>query len=215
MGPYLGCYEFTDGTGVDSSGEGRDASCTGESCPEPVMVGGQPALRFDGVDDVLVVDHSPAQDELTGAFSISSWIGRDVEPTGNSHVVAVPFGPSTANSLELYARVQAGNQTVLRIAWDSGSNISVETPYDPLRVEELVHLATTWDGTELCIYLQGTLIDCRDGTGLPASEARNLLIGSDENAGVLANHWNGIIDDVCIWRRALSPGEVRVMAERR
>ena len=63
----------------------------------------------------------------------------------------------------------------------------------------------TYDGTEMKLFVDGTFVASQPATGsIPAASA-NVVIGSQEDG---ANYFEGLIDEVQIYDRALSDPEV-------
>jgi len=67
------------------------------------------------------------------------------------------------------------------------------------------HLAGTYDGTTMRIYVNSVLVSSRAQTGPVAVVAGPLTIGGDATSG---QYWNGRIDEVRIYNRALSQDQI-------
>ena len=71
------------------------------------------------------------------------------------------------------------------------------------------HVAGVWDGSEMRVYINGALIGTPLAyTGQNFWSTDPLIIGTENEAGNLNNSFPGIIDQVKIWKRALSPSEI-------
>ncbi|HPN34010.1 MAG TPA: BACON domain-containing carbohydrate-binding protein [bacterium] len=79
------------------------------------------------------------------------------------------------------------------------------TPGTPIPLKEWTHLAVTYDGTRLAGYRNGVLDKSREFSHLLQKSDKHLLIGRLQNS----YHFNGMIDEVTIWNRALSPQQIR------
>ena len=75
----------------------------------------------------------------------------------------------------------------------------------PVRAQEWVHVALVCDGAEGRVYLNGVVDGRANVAGKIAESNNELRIGRGEPAG----YFNGTIDDVRIYNRALSAGEVK------
>jgi PKD repeat protein len=71
----------------------------------------------------------------------------------------------------------------------------------PLPTNTWSHLAATFDGSNLCLYVNGALVASRQQTGALSPANTPLTIGSD---GLLEAFWSGTIDEVRIYNTALS-----------
>jgi len=74
------------------------------------------------------------------------------------------------------------------------------------------HAAGVYDGSKVCVYVDGILDNCEDGSGPMATSSPDVhvRIGSNEDAKGTA--WTGYIDDVRVYNCALQPGEIAVLA---
>jgi parallel beta-helix repeat protein len=67
------------------------------------------------------------------------------------------------------------------------------------------HVALTWNSTNASLYLSGEEVDVDPGSGSINTNNRPLFIGSANGTSLF---FNGTIDEVRIWNRALSPEEL-------
>jgi len=80
-------------------------------------------------------------------------------------------------------------------------------------LNEHAHAALTFNGTTLRLYINGVLDqEAPFGfTGVYYSSEDVLIGGFDANAGYTFNRFDGTLDDVCVWNRVLSAGEVAAL----
>lgn len=71
-----------------------------------------------------------------------------------------------------------------------------------LKTQDWNHFALTYDGTRQKLYLNGSLANSRALTGEIVTNLNNLIIGYN---------FSGLIDELKIYKRALSPEEVRFL----
>ena len=78
------------------------------------------------------------------------------------------------------------------------------------------HLATTYDGTWLRIFINGRQRGARQISGRTCVSGEPLAVGAKNNPtkGLLEAFWDGRLDDVRIYGRALTPDELRQLAVR-
>jgi hypothetical protein len=72
-------------------------------------------------------------------------------------------------------------------------------------------VAGTYDGSNLRLYVNGQLICTQPLTGKIRVDANPITIGGEENDSVVRNvegEFNGLVDDVRIFSRALSDAEI-------
>jgi len=71
-----------------------------------------------------------------------------------------------------------------------------------------IHVAGVWDGSQIILYLDGQPAATVPAVGAAAASG-SLMIGRHTYA---QNYWFGIIDDVMVYDRALTPAEIEVLA---
>lgn len=79
-----------------------------------------------------------------------------------------------------------------------------------LKDERWHHVAGTYDGRRVCLYIDGALSNSRRVSGNIATNDSIVVIGDNPEWGYNWN-WNGLIDDVRIYSYALSPEEVEML----
>ena len=75
-----------------------------------------------------------------------------------------------------------------------------------LTANSWAHLAATYDGTTMRVYVTGAQVASRAQTGNIATSTDPLQIGGDSAFG---QYFAGTIDEVRIYNRALSPTEIQ------
>jgi len=162
-------------------------------------------LSFDGVDDYVLVPHhaSLAVDYLT----LEAWIYM----TGTAAYRLVAGKVNSTDTRFYFLR----RHTDDRIVW------SLRTPLQsadlltvcPLETKEWYHIAGTWDGTYARIYVNGTLNnEMTAAFGPIAPEDRDFMIGALYYAATW--YWDGLIDEVRIYNRALDADTIAKHAQR-
>jgi hypothetical protein len=201
-------------TAYDRSGEGNHGTLT--KGPTPTMgnngtltdgptptIGkiGQ-ALYFDGVDDrVSITDSSSLKP--TSALTVSAWV-KLARASASKAVIFDHFSGSPYYGYGLQLR--DGGHFAFKVAY----NVNGLTPVsnNTLPIGQWVHLLGTWDGSDYTMYFNGAL----DKTGAMAgplsyTESVNPTIG--RRAISATQLFNGSIDDVRVYNRALSATEAQ------
>lgn len=75
-----------------------------------------------------------------------------------------------------------------------------------LSLKSWSHLAATYDGAKLQLYVNGALKSSLAVTGPIVSSTAPLRIGGN---GIWGEYFKGLIDDVRVYRRALSEAEIK------
>jgi hypothetical protein len=191
-------------TAADSSGNGN----TGTLTNGPVWVAGQidGALQFDGSNDYVACGNG-ASLNLNSQVTLAAWINPNTAGNG-AHQIFVAKGD---NSYAL--KHNTGNYMEFNIY--DGTWYTARGPAVTAATFNGVwhHVAGTYDGTTLKIYINGELqpaIASESHTGDIDSSATAVSIGRDSDGGG-RRYFNGLIDDVRIYSRALTVEEIQAV----
>jgi hypothetical protein len=159
------------------------------------------AISFDGVDDVGRVENS-ANLNPTAALSYEYWINPNAGYGPGDY--ATPFHKGGNNQWYSRINVAAGTITsVMIISWPDYTEI---TSPSPLPVGEWTHVTATYNGSVHKLYIDGAEVNSIPMSGSLGTTASPLDLGS--SAGT-SWQYNGLLDEVRIYNRALSAAEVR------
>lgn len=143
---------------------------------------------------------------ITGAFSISAWI--KLETVGSSTIVG-KFSDATGESYLFYV-TSDGKLRLLVSVSGTDSDERFKTSSGSLSTGVWVHVVATFDpSASMKLYINGTEDTGTQSGSVPASFASNtqpVTVGA--NSGGTPRYFDGMIDEVGIWSRALSSGEV-------
>ena len=217
--------EGEGGTAGDAAG-GQDGTLYAYPTDNPQwasgLMGG--ALDFTPVDRVLVPHQAPLN--LTGtSFTVSAWGMPDVA-TGNHtlffhgqhSVVWGNWGMGIGGTAEGIGVADDGWFFFMRTGSGSGIAASVGVPFSA-QDGVWTHVAATYDATpgseSLDLYIDGILAASRPGQVNMFDNTSTLQIGGDAqvSGGAARSGWDGLLDDLAIWHRALSAGEVAMVHE--
>ena len=183
---------------LDSSGRGHHAAC--EECPElvPGRIGG--GYRFDAFfEELLVVpDHA----DFRGEYTISAWVLAG-STTDQIAILSKPFGNGTGNSWQLEILEDD------RVSLSGGDPHGLSSP-DPIPPGQWRHIAGRWDGTEKELFIDGEEVIEVDAT--VEYDGHAIYLGGDQNNGNEVLHWEGVLDDLRVYNRALSSSEIEDLA---
>ena len=193
---------FNEGAGSaltnDASGKGHNGQVR-----EAQFVAGKfgNALRFDGVNDWVTVADSTALD-LSSAMTIEAWVNPSV--VGGWQTVLLKEGAGNM-AYELYSN----NDVSRPAAYFTGTNGTLRSAAGTakLTANTWTHLAVTYDGTNMKVYVNGVLVRNVLRSGAILATDGPLHIGGNEVWG--GEFYSGLIDDVRIYNRALSLEEIQ------
>ena len=98
------------------------------------------------------------------------------------------------------------NQAVPAGGGTFGANNVVTYGTAALAVDTWTHLALTYDGATLRLYVNGVQVASQARTGNLVTSANPLQIGGDS---IFGQYFQGSIDEVRIYNQALSPSEIQ------
>jgi len=207
-------WKFDEGTGIvanDSSGNGNDGTISGAAWTLGVDKG---ALKFDGSNDVINVPHS-ASLNISTAITIASWAYPEADKDMGIVCKGVagtsrPYNQTFQGGKFYAGGVQTGTPWPTKIAEAQGKTGSTQT-------KKWTHVVHTYDGAHVKLYQDGKLV----ATDSKLTQAGNiltdsgaLLIGANHNPGYSSTtrwYWQGMLDDVRIYNRALTASQVRAL----
>ena len=97
--------------------------------------------------------------------------------------------------------------------WGLDGNPNVFYSKQPITLNQWHHVAATYDGSQVALYIDGRL-DCTfAASGAIATAANPLYIGSEQYPGP-GSQWAGSISELSIFDRALSAREIGAMYSR-
>lgn len=166
------------------------------------------AVSLDGVDDYLVSD-IPTVD-TSGSFSVAAWAKLDKIPD-NAAVIAAQPG-NHAPGFELYYSKAYDRWVFNQYSADTTSATPVramQAAAGEVKAGEWVHLTGTYaSGSDLLsLYVNGTLVGTA-AYSTPWDARRGLQIGAGNYGGTPSSFFPGTIDEVRIFDKSLSAGEV-------
>jgi len=174
-------------------------------------VDGDHALWFDGTDDYVGIPQDPAI--ITQApFSVSAWVWHDNASSKRWGSVVSDSGWSSPYIKGYLLRSDMYyNALHWIVGCPTNSGTAALSNWDPSHPGRWVHLACTYNGTNLSLYTDSVLAQTSQSVYEPVRNAQCLIGLGHVNAET--SHWRGAIDDVRFYRSALSTQEVVALYE--
>ncbi|PWU21513.1 MAG: hypothetical protein C5B50_01585 [Verrucomicrobia bacterium] len=197
-----------DGNTLDIAG-GNNGTLQGNAGYGPGEVG--QAFTFDGNNSwVQVPPSSTSTLNITGPVTIDAWVRfNSVNPNpGNGWPVVWKGNSSGYDPTSAYGLGVTGSNQL----WGLVGNFSVSSEvYGPFLTQlgTWYHIALVADGTNLTLYANGAAVSSAPQTVSPYASPYPLVIGGIYNSP--PNNWNGSIDEVEIFNRALSASQINTI----
>jgi concanavalin A-like lectin/glucanase superfamily protein/Big-like domain-containing protein len=196
----VAAYSFAEGSGTttaDLSGNGNVGTLSGATWSTAGKNGN--SLQFNG-SNALVSVADAASLRLTTGMTIEAWVRPSLLNSWRTVILK-------EDTSELAYGLYANTDTVRPGIWVRGGTASEFVKGTAqLALNTWTHLASTYDGSMLRLYVNGNQVTSKVvGTTINAT-SRPLRIGGNT---VWGEYFQGLIDDVRIYNRALSPSEIQ------
>jgi hypothetical protein len=206
----VAAYAFNEGSGTsaaDASGGGLSGTLTNGATWGAGRNAG--AVLLDGVNDFVELGN-PTALQLTASMTISAWINASGPATDDT--VIVSKRTNTPVGYQLDTTIDRGPRTIgFKLTTSTGGNMfrygaTTLQPNTWYHVTGVYNAATS----ELHVYLNGQLDDgalVGSVTSTQQNSTGNVNIGRRPNTN--SYNFNGRIDDVRIYNRALTATEIQ------
>jgi hypothetical protein len=203
----VGWWKLDETSGLtvaDSSLFGNDGILTGGEWTNGVIGG---ALKFEGTDSYVSVPSSSSL-QLTNALTIAGWIKANSWDAANDVDPIARKGEGNPNNYQL--AVVDGRATFYLDGGEADDDGFVGNT--PLNTDQWYHIAATWDGAAVRIYVDGVVDnDPSDSRGdAIGTDTRPFYLGGRSGTDLL----EGTLDDIRLYNRALSEAEIKSLAIR-
>lgn len=187
----------------DKSGQGNNGTVTGAT---PTVGKISQGMSFDGSDDLVNITNPGSV--LDGKnLTISAWIYPKRSSTSYPRIIDRVYNGQFA-----FYIADIGFRSLSWALCTTGGCVDHGNgaPSNSINFNQWQHVVLTWDGTNVSTYVNNVLIETY-GAGLSgglSNSTYNIRIGQRVDAGSNRD-FNGSIDDVRIYNRALSAGEIK------
>lgn len=208
----IGYWKFEKAAGntvLDSSGNNNKGSLINSS--RTVGIYGQ-ALQVSGKSNSYTnIPASASLNSITNKLTISAWVRPNGQPVGFHSVVNRQIGTLLHPDQFFLGFGKKNNVTTYK--WEIGTTNGEASIYKGLPIaNRWVHMVGTYDGSMIRLYVNGVQIGGSSLTGNILVDNNPVTIGAAENYSPgtpLGDRFNGLIDEVRIYNRALSATEIK------
>ena len=190
----VGWWPF-NGNANDESGHGNNGTVIGATLITDRN--GQQAYKFDGINDIININ-SKVGNFGANDFSVSLWV----------------YDEDTQNSGTLVGK-RNDDANMLNLIWSNSPGLELGSPYVLITpkgsmLNEWKNCVLIRKGTNISIYINGVLEQKNVSSMTPnINNSANLSFGARYYYSQTGQHFKGSIDDIGIWNRALTEGEIK------
>lgn len=202
---FVAYYKMNEGSGTSTlnsctNTSGIDGTLTNGPlwAASPIQFSGN-ALSFDGTNDYVSIADDNTLD-LTTNLTIEAWVYA-TKNTGVQNVVNK--SSNSINNGYIFPRTDDGWSHV-RFYLNIGGWKTLSAVYPSLNTWH--HLAATYDGATMKLYIDGTLSASSSQTGSIATNSNPLTLGNQTG---YSEYFGGTADEVRIWNVARTQAQIQ------
>ena len=196
----VAAYGFEEGSGtttVDASGLGNTGTITAGTWTTAGRFGN--ALSFNGTSSLVTIADVAAL-RLSTTMTLEAWVRPTSSTSWRCAMLKESSGGLAYGLYSSDASSRPGGYVFV------GSEVDATAP-SAIALNAWTHLAATYDGATLRLFVNGTQVTSRALTGSIASSTQPLRIGGNQ---VWGEYFAGLIDEVRVYNRALSAAEIQI-----
>ncbi len=200
----VGYWPFC-GNALDESGNNNHGTVNGATLTTDRFGNANSAFTFNGTSNKIQIEDADILD-LSNNYSLSGWY-HTFSATQLEQAILGKGGLTDGTGYQLIVNTNPPNPG-LSFGFNNsvGINGGAGIPVTPSNLSGWHLLTGTYDGLAAKIYLDGVLMNTITITYTLPNSNRPLLFGNETNS--LTRFFNGKLDDIAIWNRALSQQEI-------
>lgn len=202
-------WSFETGSGSvvdDVSGNGNFGAMLGSTWGTDTPDESGYSACFDGVNDAVAVG---SMNVPGNALTLSAWFKADTFNVGDGRIISKASSVQTAGHVYMLSTLRVGSSYRLRCRLRTGSTTrTLIATSGNLQLDTWTLATMTYDGSTLRLFKDGVQVGSMSLTGtIPTMPSVQTAIGN-QAAGAGSRPFDGCIDDVRVYARALSAAEV-------
>ncbi len=166
-------------------------------------------IGFDGVKEYINFNDNH---DLTGSFSVESWVFQKSSVATGTIISKGNIDASNKTGYHLSLK-----NNYLNIIWYNNSNneiVNITSPYK-MPNNEWHHVAVTYNSAIVKMYIDGIEVNSVTAASSPINTVNDFKIGADTTnyltSPLTNNYFGGAIQEVRIWNVVLSESQIREM----
>jgi hypothetical protein len=171
------------------------------------------AFSLNGVDSYIDIPHN---DNLnpTGPFSVDAWVNANPSQS-YPQVLIIDKSHGFTDSAGWAIQTNPDGTACFFYGLGGGCCTNFIGPCTQASIldGQWHHLAGVWTGTVIQIYEDAVLQNTVNSTALPVNNNRDVHFGMAWGGGTPTRFFHGLVDEVEIFNRALSAGEIQAIVD--
>ena len=208
-------YPF-NGNADDESGNDNDGMVNGASLSSDRFNNSSSAFDFDGFNDFIDCGSAPSI-QISGALTYSAWINLDTY-TNFSGIIGRGEGTGASKAISMLMITTSGSKNLYFEISEGDALEGVSSPQEAIQPGTWIHVVGVWYGADadsMAVFIDGALSASAPSvttaiTGGTDPSDNLLKIGNRDrySSGYSYGWFDGRIDDLGVWNRALSNDEI-------
>ncbi|MFM2157369.1 MAG: hypothetical protein RL516_2118 [Bacteroidota bacterium] len=198
MNGLVGYWPFC-GNANDESGNGNNGTVNGATLTADRNGNANAAYSFDGNGDYIDCGNNSSLN-LSNSFTISAWVN------GNTFAQEKGIVSKSQGATPYTYDLIVSNNGGQKVRFDINQNYLFSN--QNLNTNNWYNIVATYNGSIQSIYIDGVLSSSQNVSTILSSVADHLLLGAHQVSVVPSWSWDGKLDDIAIWNRALTQNEI-------
>jgi hypothetical protein len=205
----VGYWPFC-GNANDESGNGNDGAVNGATLAEDRFGNAGSAYSFDGLDDYIIANASTSLDASSySEITLSAWVNTvEFSPTGSASKIITHTSIDGSNGQQYALSVQHDSALYFLAGTGQFEANGINVSSAVLFTNQWQHAIMTYDGESVRFYINGNLVFTKQESDNFPTSPTGALVFSSIQSSQYNRLYNGLLDDIAIYNRALTPEEV-------
>ena len=207
----VGWWPF-NGNANDESGNGNNGTVNGATLTTDRNGVANQAYNFDGYNDFISINDN--QTLNVSNVTVSAWYNAvdydSAQQEFQGHIASKRESSGWGTSFQLALENSTPNHTIWATYTIAGDGWAYYSSNSVLTSQNWIHVTYTHDNTSAKIFINGILVNTTLISGGLQTNNLPLWFGARPNAGGNSAFFNGKLDDIGIWNRALTDCEIKI-----
>ncbi len=204
---------YFNGNTIDGSGDENDGTNYGAAQTYDRFGNWGKAYSFDGVDGYVDVPNEQ-QLRLNAPYTVSIWVNQSENNLSGEFLI----GKSASHQGHRNYSIEVITGRKVTFTYHQYENTPISITHDiPLNLIEWYHILVVHDNSQIRMYLNNDLVQSQSVT---TSDVVISYLGTPQNLGIGRHtygssdgYFNGTLDDIRIYDRALTVSEIQTLFE--